>query len=131
MADILHQISIETDLAAATGAITTLKGLSRWWAPASGKYKLREKFQLDFAGQLMEIQVISIEKRRIEWRCVGSDPEWEKTRLVFKLKKDNEGIVLNFSHKDWDGTTSRFRQCNTQWAAYLLNLKRYLETATK
>lgn len=128
MPDILHQIGISTKLKTAMNAVTTLEGISQWWATCDGQYKVRDKFTIQLDKQTLEMKVISKDKNRVEWRCTDGSSQWKKTRLIFKFKKNEDDIILNFSHRDWKESSQGFRRQNTQWAILLLKLKKHLES---
>lgn len=130
MANILHQVGITADLSDAVRAVTSTKGISQWWVPASGNASVGNIIDLHFGEHLMQMEVLGNEELNIQWRCVSGDEQWKNTLLRFDFIPTDNQLLLNFSHSQWAHETELFRHCNTKWAVFMLSLKEYLETGT-
>lgn len=130
MADIYHQVGVKADISDVYAAITTLDGLSSWWAPTTGDIDKGGILIFHFGEHSVEMKILTLEaNKKVAWQCVAKDGEWKDTNISFELAPRDEQVFINFSHTDWTDQTDLCSHCSTKWAVFLLSLKDYLETA--
>ncbi|MFV2004582.1 MAG: SRPBCC domain-containing protein [Gammaproteobacteria bacterium] len=129
MAGIYHQVGVKTDFSKAYNAITTLQGLSNWWAPTTGETDEGDTLCFHFGEHTVEMTVQeSTPDKKIVWQCAEKEGEWKDTIITFDLSETGEQIFINFSHTNWAQQTAFCAHCSTKWAVFMLSLKDYLET---
>lgn len=132
MTDIMHWISIDAPPQRVFDAVTTANGLSSWWtsdvepADAEGDVAV---FGFNDRSVVFRMRIDEMaEPQRVRWTCVGDFPEWEGTRIEFRIEEREDGRSgLTFTHAGWESTEGFFRQCNTDWGRLMYYLKCYLE----
>lgn len=133
MHDILHTLPIQGKPRKIYDALTTQDGLRAWFTrftmaePTIGNVN-----RFGFAGQVQfEMRVDELTPGEyVEWTCLTGHPEWENTRLTFRLQPhpDNKKItLLHFAHQGWKTTEGYYANCNYDWAQYLRSLKLHIE----
>lgn len=131
MATIYHQIGIKAPVEKIYNALTSLEGVSSWWAPASGACDAGSELVFHFGEHKVTMQVIaSVSNLRVVWENIDDEGEWKDTLFTFDLQQDDEQVLVNFTHADWEEVTELFTHCSTKWAVFLLSLKEYVETGT-
>lgn len=134
MPDILHRIgATSSSTQHAYQALTTLEGLSGWWASdTSGEPAVVggvTKFRFVPGGFDMKVLEL-IPSERVLWEVVEGPPEWMGTHVNFELRQADEHTIVLFEHRGWSEQVEFMNHCSTKWAAYLLSLKQLLETGT-
>ncbi len=131
MPEILHQLVINVLPDAVFDAITTQKGLSRWWTtdvkaePTVGSIA---EFGFNSRAMVFDMRVVGLDRPNfIRWHCLAGHPEWANTDLVFAISTHRDGAVLRFAHRGWESSEGILAQCSYDWARYLASLKSYLE----
>ncbi len=125
MPDILHRVGIDARPGKVFEALTTIKGLRRWWvAGTSGDASLGGVIDFGFC----EMKVAKADPdRRVVWRCVGGPKEWKGTTVTFQLVwKDKQTVVL-FTHAGWKKPVEFMHHCSTKWGVFLLSLRDLIE----
>jgi hypothetical protein len=56
-----------------------------------------------------------------------ADEDWIGTTFGFELTETNDGVILNFIHKDWPYENDHFKIASYCWAILLKGLKQYVE----
>jgi uncharacterized protein YndB with AHSA1/START domain len=124
MPDILQRIQIAAPPSTVYELAGTAEGLTRWWAEDVVQ---REDgaIELGFFDRATVYRLRAASLRRNElasWRC-ETGQEWQGTTLEFVLQPDKSGVVLRFSHRDWQAQTDYFVSCNTTWGELMFRLK--------
>ncbi len=132
MDDIMHWISIDAPPARVFDAVTTAQGLSSWWTSdveADAAVGDVSVFGFNDRSVVFRMRVDELAAPHcVRWTCVGDFPEWEGTRIEFRIEETDEGQSnLTFTHAGWESTEGFFRQCNTDWGRLMYYLKDYLE----
>ena len=134
MVNILHRIGVKgsspDDVYA---ALTTLEGLSGWWArdttgkpgDAGGVIAFR------FVPGGFDMKVVElVPGKRVLWEVVEGPAEWVGTTIDWQLRRDGDWTVVLFTHGGWREPVEFMHHCSTKWATYLMSLKLLLETGT-
>ena len=134
MVDILHRIGV-------TGsspddvftALTTLDGLSSWWArdttgdPGTPDGLIAFRFLV--GG--FDMKVLALEPgERVLWQVVDGPPEWIGTEVEFRLRQDGGYTIVGFEHRGWREPVEFMSHCSTKWATFLMSMKQLVETGT-
>lgn len=131
MPNILHRIGTEqTTVAQMYEALSTIKGLASWWTTRiSGESRMGGKLQFLFSGGGPEFEVIELKpQERVEWKCVNGPKEWIDTHIEFIVTKEDQETILLFRHCGWREEVEFMHHCSTQWAYFLIGLRKFLET---
>lgn len=131
MSTIYHQIGIKAPVNDVFEAISTMEGVSSWWAPATGGCNVGDTLVFHFGEHTVTMQVMeSVNDQRVVWKNIDDDGQWKDTLFTFDLQRDNEQVLVNFTQADWKQVTELFTHCSTKWAIFLLSLKDYVETGS-
>ena len=131
MVNILHRIGVKgsspDDVYA---ALTTLEGLSGWWArdttgkpgDAGGVIAFR------FVPGGFDMKVLELEPgRKVRWEVADGPAEWVGTQVSFELSQAGDFTIVLFEHRGWAEPVEFMYHCSTKWAVFLLSLKQLLE----
>lgn len=131
MHEMNHRILIKASPDAAFEALTTSKGLSKWWTgdsiadPVVGSIA-----EFGFSNRanlfLMEIEDL-VPAKCVVWRCKGNPEDWVDTRLTWDITKTKDGVEISFTHAGWATNSAFFASCNSTWGALMFRLRDYLE----
>ena len=143
MADIMHNIRIESPINKVFEALSTAEGLSGWWTKwtsfEKGSGEPGTVIRFGFADNKMAVKfevTKFIKNEMIEWKCIDEPGEWSfhGTNITFKLSEeiveyyDNKKMtVVNFIHSGFKSTDDFYTGSNTRWGFFLLSLKDLLE----
>lgn len=131
MAHIHHLLPIKAEKQIIFDAITSQKGLSKWWTKdciAQPEAEFVNQFKF---GDLIEnhMKVIDLQTdKRVEWECIKSVEEWLGTRVIFEIIEKDGMNFLNFLHIGFENEDDFFASCNFNWARNLISLKNLCET---
>lgn len=131
MPNIIHRIGTEkTTVQQLYNAVSGIEGLSKWWTKnISGESKVGSIIQFRFSKGGPDFEVVELNPlKKVEWKCVQGPKEWIDTHIEFSILKENEEIVLLFKHSGWREEVEFMYHCSTQWAYFLIGLKKFLET---
>jgi hypothetical protein len=131
MPNILHRIG--TDKATVQQmykAVSAVSGLSSWWTTdVRGESKVGGVLHFQFSKGGPDFEVIDLQPlKRVEWKCIQGPKEWIDTHVEFNILKENDESVLLFKHGGWREEVEFMNHCSTQWAYFLIGLRKYLET---
>jgi uncharacterized protein YndB with AHSA1/START domain len=117
--------------AAVFDALTTLPGLSGWWAPVTGSGATGGELTFSFYGTTKVIRVDAADApSRVRWTVLEDDmtPDWDGTSIAFDVTADEgRGTRLDFVHKGLTPQLECFDQCSTGWTFYLGSLVDYVD----
>ncbi len=131
MVDILHRIGITSsspdDVYA---ALTTLEGLSGWWArDTTGETEVGGVIAFRFGPGGFDMKVVElVPGKRVLWEVVDGPAEWIGTHVSFELRQEGDFTIVLFEHRGWSEPVEFMYHCSTKWATFLLSLKQLLET---
>ena len=131
MADILHRVGVEhSSPQRVYDALTTLDGLSGWWAEkTTGDPDPGGVLEFRFGPGGIDMKVVELEPGRlVRWEVVGGPEEWIGTEVRFDLRQDGDWTIVLFRHESWREPVEFMSHCSTKWATYLVSLKQLLET---
>lgn len=131
MADILHRIGVEASTPEKVyDALTTLDGLSGWWAEnTSGQSGLGGVIEFRFGPGGFDMKVTELDPgRRVRWDVVGGPAEWIGTSVQWDLRQNGDYTIVLFKHEGWREPVEFMYHCSTKWGTFLMSLKRLLET---
>jgi uncharacterized protein YndB with AHSA1/START domain len=130
MPNIVHRIGIDgAKKEALFDAISTRAGLASWWTTkVEGESTAGGSLKFLFDGGGPEFEVLEIiPDHRVEWRCVMGPKEWIDTHISFQIKEEEGEAVLLFKHGGWREENEFMHHCSTQWAYFLIGLRKLLE----
>ena len=133
MTDILHRIGVEhSSPARVYEALTTLDGLSGWWAEkTTGETGLGGVIQFRFGPGGIDMRVAELEPGGlVRWEVTDGPAEWIGTTVRFDIRQDGDWTIVLFRHEGWRETVEFMHHCSTKWATFLVSLKQLLETGT-
>lgn len=136
MERITKSIDIHADPSRVFQAITTTEGERAWWTTdCEVGNKEGEAAVFRFEGKKMEVR-FRIDRldtnRTVEWTCVGhqNNPDWQDTRVAFRLSHSGQGTRLEFEHTGWRAKTKVYEMCDGGWSHFMNSLKSYVETGS-
>ena len=114
-------------------ALTTLDGLTFWWAPASGSAAERGelRFTFDDPGAPLVLRVTETAGSSVAWEVTACPflPDWVGTTVTFQLRPGaGGGCELSFRHVGLGPRLECFDQCRAGWDHYLPSLRDYLQS---
>jgi uncharacterized protein YndB with AHSA1/START domain len=130
MAHIHHQMPIKAEKRIIFEAITSQKGLSKWWTKDCIAQPVLEFVNQFKFGDALEnhMKVIDLQPdKRVEWECIKSVEEWLGTRVIFEIIEKDGMNFLNFLHSGYENEDEFFASCNFNWARYLISLQNFCE----
>jgi uncharacterized protein YndB with AHSA1/START domain len=131
MVDILHRIGVEASSPEKVyDALTTLDGLSGWWAQdTSGETGTGGVIKFRFGPGGFDMKVAELDPGRlVRWEVVEGPAEWVGTRVSFELSQAGDFTIVLFEHRGWAEPVEFMYHCSTKWATFLLSLKQLVET---
>jgi len=131
MVDILHRIGVEKSSPEAVyNALTTLEGLSGWWArDTSGQTGVGGVIEFRFVPGGFDMKVLELEPgKRVLWEVVQGPAEWIGTHVSWDLRQEGDFTIVQFEHRGWAEPVEFMYHCSTKWASFLFSLKQLLET---
>jgi uncharacterized protein YndB with AHSA1/START domain len=115
-------------------ALTTLEGLTGWWAStARGSGSAGGQFELGFAGLDEKITMrvdAALISGSVAWTCLGHTglPDWDGTKIIFTLADhDGDTTELSFRHVGLVPDLECYDQCRAGWDQFLSSLRSYAE----
>ncbi len=128
---IKHLFHINASKAKVFDAISTINGISHWWAnETSGNDSQNGIIQIRF-GEWggPDMKVIELKtNEKVEWQCVQSNHGWVGNTFQFVLD-DNDGKTrVRFSHDLWTENGDFYASCCFTWGRYLESLRQYCQT---
>jgi uncharacterized protein YndB with AHSA1/START domain len=130
MPDIISDVVIKAAAKDVFRAISTPAGLDTWWTKTSaGDAKEGAEFELGFgAGTDWHARVTTCRPNAVfELEIFDSDPDWNGTRVAFRVTPRDGRTWLTFSHIGWPEANEHWRVSCYCWQAYLRLLRRNLE----
>lgn len=131
MAEMFHQVEIDTTPEKVYEAITTEEGLRSWWTadciaePLKGSIA---QFGFNHRAVVFRMRIEELSPhRRIVWKCIGDFEAWNDTVLSWAISPQGSVTVLHLTHGMWRSTTGWFAPCNSTWGELMYRLKGYLE----
>ncbi|TDO47365.1 uncharacterized protein YndB with AHSA1/START domain [Kribbella sp. VKM Ac-2527] len=131
MVDILHRVGIkETSPGEVYKALTTIEGLSGWWAEnTTGETAVGGVIEFRFVAGGFDMKVIELKPgERVLWEVVDGPAEWIGTLVDWQLKHDGDYTIILFKHEGWKEPIEFMHHCSTKWAVFLMSLKSLVET---
>jgi len=132
MADILHEVEINTSPTKVYEAITQQQGLASWWTTdtkAKPEVGSISEFGFDGGKFLIKMEVAALEpNHKVEWKSRLGAPDWDGTYVTWELTSVAGGTKLLFGHRNYASTDGSYASVNYNWGKYLSSLKDYLET---
>ncbi|GLY37013.1 activator of HSP90 ATPase [Amycolatopsis sp. NBRC 101858] len=129
--DILHRIGIEKSSPEKVyEAITTLDGLSAWWARKTvGDPELGGVIAFRFTAGGFDMKVTELDPGRVvRWEVVDGPPEWVGTTIRWDIEQRGDYTIVLFKHEGWREAGEFMHHCSTKWAIFLMSLKQLVET---
>jgi uncharacterized protein YndB with AHSA1/START domain len=130
MADIVADVLINARASDVFRGVSTPTGLDAWWTKTSaGRAGQGEEFQLDFGpGYEWRARVTKCEPdAAFELELFDSHPDWDGTRVGFRLAPQEGKTQLSFYHTGWPVANEHWRVSCYCWPIYLRLLRRNIE----
>ncbi len=123
MADLHHSIGIDAAPDAVRALVSSGAGFRHWWTEDVEEHA-DGSASLGFfrRATVYRLRLVEQTPTRVAWRC-ETGAEWEETHLVFGLRPEGSGVLLDFVHANWREATPYFVSCNTTWGALMFRLK--------
>jgi uncharacterized protein YndB with AHSA1/START domain len=131
MVDILHRVGVTASSPNEVyAALTTLEGLSGWWArDTTGETGVGGTIAFRFGPGGFDMLVRElVPGKRVLWEVVDGPAEWVGTEISFDLRQEGDFTIVLFEHRGWAEPVEFMHHCSTKWATFLLSLKQLLET---
>ena len=131
MPNIIHRIGTgKATVKQMYETVSIVEGLANWWTKkVSGESKSGGILQFRFSKGGPDFEVIDLQPlKKVEWKCVQGPKEWVDTHIEFNISKENEETVLLFKHGGWREEVEFMHHCSTQWAYFLIGLRKFLES---
>jgi uncharacterized protein YndB with AHSA1/START domain len=131
--DVVFEFDVDADRIQVVDALTTVKGIEGWWTDkAVVPRSVGEVLLLTFPGATkpFELELTESSDQQIVWATKGFPPNWEGTRMVWKLASnpDGPGTRIDFGHVDWDLDDPGVGHVAYTWGQLMVRLKQYVET---
>ena len=133
MVDILHRVGMKSaSLDDVYAALTTLEGLSGWWATdTKGRAEVGGTLEFRFEPGGFDMKVLEVNpSRSVLWEVTAGPAEWIGTKVRWDLKQEGDYAIVLFAHTGWREPVEFMYHCSTKWATFLVSLKRLVETGT-
>ncbi len=133
MADILHRIGVEgSSPEQVYDALTTLDGLSGWWAErTSGEPDPGGVIEFRFGPGDVDMRVAELDPGRlVRWEVADGPQEWIGTSVEWDLRQDGDWTIVLFKHEGWREPGEFMHHCSTKWGTFLMSLKQLVETGS-
>ena len=133
MVDILHRVGMRSaSLDDVYAALTTLEGLSGWWATdTTGQTEVGGILKFRFEPGGFDMLVLeSNPAESVRWEVVDGPAEWIGTTVRWELKQEGDYTIVLFAHEGWKEPVEFMYHCSTKWATFLVSLKQLIETGT-
>ena len=130
MFEINHRVGIKATPEKIYEALTTDKGLTKWWTnDISGAGEVGSIIEFRFNGGGPDFSVKElIPNKLVRWEHSGDVPEpWMGTEILFQLQVDENQTFVRFTHSLWKESTDFMAHCSTKWAVFMISLKDYVE----
>jgi uncharacterized protein YndB with AHSA1/START domain len=117
-------------------ALTSLSGLSRWWAPAHGSGQVGGELTFVFGDDRVVMRVGEAARpSAVRWTATAisytSLQDWVGTTISFAISPDDQGgSRLRFHHVGLTPRLECFDTCSSGWRQYLASLVSYVDRGT-
>ena len=131
MPNIIHRIGTDNSTVQQMyEMVSTIEGLFSWWTTrVTGESQIGSVIQFHFGEGGPHFQVIDLQpSKRVEWKCVQGPKEWIDTHIEFNISNEDGQTVLLFKHCGWREEVEFMHHCSTQWAYFLIGLRKFFET---
>ena len=133
MVDILHRVGMKSaSLDDVYAALTTLEGLSGWWATdTKGQTEVGGILEFRFEPGGFDMKVLELNPAEgVLWEVTDGPAEWIGTTVRWDLKQVGDYTIVLFAHEGWKEPVEFMYHCSTKWATFLVSLKQLVETGT-
>ena len=131
MADLKHQVPIDSAPAKVYQAVATQHGMRHWWTADTQMHEKaggKAEFGFDKRGMVFRMDVRTLEPgKQVILDCYGDHPEWAGTKLTFTMAPQDGKTVLQLNHSGWKEVTEFCASCNSMWGNLMYRLKAYVE----
>jgi uncharacterized protein YndB with AHSA1/START domain len=125
-----HVIGVRVAPGKAFEALSTAKGISRWWSTkVEGGLAKGEIFKVSFDGPNVVMKVAELKKdKKIVWKGIKDDYAFTGTQVTFTLTRSRGETLIRMAHEGFKGKPDfLYAFMNTKWALFMMSLKDYLE----
>jgi uncharacterized protein YndB with AHSA1/START domain len=130
MPDIVHEFPIKAPLQQVFDAVSTPKGLDKWWTSISkGETVVGTEYELNFGpGYDWRGKVTACDPPfAFELEISRANTDWNGTRVGFRIASRDDLSWVHFEHTGWPDDNEHYRGSCYCWAMYLRIMKRHLE----
>ena len=131
MVKILLQHLIQAEAQVIFQAISTQKGMSKWWTRdcfVEPKIGFVNIFRF---GELIVNKMTMVERvpeQKVVWECVETIDAWKNSRIIFEIDTMSDQQLLRFQHTGLQVVPEAITYYEQNWNRYLLSLKQFCET---
>ena len=127
---IYFNLLIKSDIASVYRAVSEPDELIHWWPlTCAGVPKEGETYNFNFTdaynwyAKVKKVKALEY----IHYKMTESDEDWNPTTFGFDLEEKDNGVYLQFFHKDWPECNAHYKHSSFCWAMLLKGLKDYVE----
>lgn len=127
---IFHNLIIKASPKDVFDAVSQPKHLNNWWTlKCSGIPLLHSEYNLNFTETYNWYCLVSkfTPNESFHLKMTQSDDDWNPTTFGFDLEEKEYGMLVKFSHINWQEANHHFKHSSFCWAILLNGLKNYLE----
>ncbi len=131
MVQLHHQVPIRANPDKVYAAVATTEGNRGWWT-ADSKVDTRvggqAEFGFDHRGAVFHMTIEKLSpNREVVMSCRGDHPEWNGTTLTWRIEREGDETLLQFTHSGWQSMTPFCASCNSMWGQLMFRLKGFAE----
>lgn len=130
MPNIVHSVGLTgITPAQAFQAFATVAGLKSWWTRhSSGDPAVGGTLKFGFPQHELDFKVLEAEPgKSVRWRCTTGPDDWMGTEIRVALEQGEGETKVYFKHAGWREETKFMSHCSSQWAYFLIAMKRHFE----
>jgi uncharacterized protein YndB with AHSA1/START domain len=131
MADVLHQVGIQSSPKTVFTALTEENGIKAWWsehAKAQAKVGFLNEVSFYGASVTFKLRVKELDPdKKVVWAVESGPPDWANTDITWTISKHDGQTLLHLAHRGFASTGGNFAAVNYNWGWYVTSLKFYLE----
>jgi hypothetical protein len=131
--DIVHELTIAAEPKAVFEALTTARGLARWWDPGCATdLEADATLTLPLAGGDITVRVGLLEAPElVQWEVTEGPREWAGTTVAIRIEELEADVaggagpvsLLNFWHGGWPYEDGLMPKASFDWALRLAALR--------
>jgi activator of HSP90 ATPase len=128
MADVLHQVGVNSSSKELYEILTTEEGLQSWWSQHSDidGAKVTVSFYNGMVTFVLNVAE-SVPGEKVVWEVEGGPPDWADTTITWTISEHEGQTMLHLAHSGFASTAGNFAAVNYNWGWYVTSIKFLLE----